>query len=116
MLSGGNIQKVVVAREFSSNPKLIIADQPTRGIDVGAAEFIHKKLVELSREGAAVLLVSADLNEVMQLSDSLMVFNNGHIAAYFPEMTGLNDVMLGEYMLGLKQQSPETIREVCHEK
>lgn len=116
MLSGGNIQKVVVAREFSSNPKLIIADQPTRGIDVGAAEFIHKKLVELSRGGAAVLLVSADLNEVMQLSDSLMVFNNGHIAAYFPEMTGLNDVMLGEYMLGLKQQSPETIREVCHEE
>jgi len=83
---------------------------------VGAAEFIHKKLVELSRGGAAVLLVSADLNEVMQLSDSLMVFNNGHIAAYFPEMTGLNDVMLGEYMLGLKQQSPETIREVCHEE
>lgn len=52
----------------------------------------------------------------MQLSDSLMVFNNGHIAAYFPEMTGLNDVMLGEYMLGLKQQSPGTIREVCHEE
>lgn len=116
MLSGGNIQKVVVAREFSSSPKLIIADQPTRGIDVGAAEFIHKKLVELSRAGAAVLLVSADLNEVMKLSDSLMVFNNGHIAAYFSETTGLNDVMLGEYMLGIKQQEAEKVREVCHEE
>lgn len=116
MLSGGNIQKVVVAREFSSNPKLIIADQPTRGIDVGAAEFIHKKLVSLSRENAAVLLVSADLTEVMQLSDSIIAFNNGKIVGYFPDTSGLNDVLLGEYMLGLKKQSPEEIRRVCHEE
>ena len=59
MLSGGNIQKVVVAREFSGDPVLILADQPTRGIDVGATEFIRKKLVELSRSGIAVLLISA---------------------------------------------------------
>lgn len=115
MLSGGNIQKVVVAREFSSNPKLIIADQPTRGIDVGAAEFIHKKLVELSRAGAAVLLVSADLNEVMSLSDSLIVFNGGRIVAYFKETNNLNDIMLGEYMLGIKEQNPDEVKEVCHE-
>ena len=63
-LSGGNIQKVVVAREFSSEPHLIVADQPTRGIDVGATEFIRKRLVTLRDEGCAVLLVSADLNEV----------------------------------------------------
>ncbi|MBR4015745.1 MAG: ABC transporter ATP-binding protein [Anaerotignum sp.] len=115
MLSGGNIQKVVVAREFSSDPKLIIADQPTRGIDVGATEFIRKKLVELSREGAAVLLVSADLNEVMELSDSLVVFYNGNIAAYFEDTSVLNDEIMGEYMLGLKRQSDEEIRRVCHE-
>ena len=115
MLSGGNIQKVVVAREFSCNPKLIIADQPTRGIDVGATEFIRKKLVELSREGVAVLLVSADLNEVMELSDSLVVFYNGKIAAYFEDTSVLNDEMMGEYMLGLKKQSDEEIRRVCHE-
>jgi len=115
MLSGGNIQKVVVAREFSSNPELIIADQPTRGIDVGAAEFIHNKLVELSRGGAAVLLVSADLNEVMELSDSLIVLYNGRIAGYFEDTSELNDELMGEYMLGLKQQSPEEIRRVCHE-
>lgn len=115
MLSGGNIQKVVVAREFSAEPTLIIADQPTRGIDVGATEFIRKKLVELSREGAAVLLVSADLNEVMELSDSLIVFYNGKIAGYFEDTSMLNDEIMGEYMLGLKKQSEEEVRRVCHE-
>lgn len=114
-LSGGNIQKVVVAREFSNNPILILADQPTRGIDVGATEFIRKKLVELSRSGIAVLLVSADLNEVMELSDSLMVMHNGRIAAYFEDTADLTDDIMGEYMLGLKQQSEEEIRRVCHD-
>ena len=115
MLSGGNIQKVVVAREFSNNPVLILADQPTRGIDVGATEFIRKKLVELSRSGIAVLLVSADLNEVMELSDSLIVMQGGHIAAYFEDTKALTDDQMGEYMLGLKQQSADQIRRVCHD-
>lgn len=115
MLSGGNIQKVVVAREFSNNPKLIIADQPTRGIDVGATEFIRKKLVELSRSGIAVLLVSADLNEVMELSDSLIVMHNGHITAYFEDTSTLTDEEMGDYMLGLKEQSREEVRKVCHD-
>ena len=114
-LSGGNIQKVVVAREFSNNPCLIIADQPTRGIDVGATEFIRKKLVELSRSGIAVLLVSADLNEVMELSDSLIVMYGGRITAYFEDTSDLNDEIMGEYMLGLKRQDPEQIGRVCHE-
>ena len=115
MLSGGNIQKVVVAREFSSDPVLILADQPTRGIDVGATEFIRKKLVDLSRSGIAVLLVSADLNEVMELSDSLIVMHNGHIAAYFEDTSDLSDEFMGEYMLGLKQQDEAEIRRVCHD-
>ena len=114
MLSGGNIQKVVVAREFSSEPVMIIADQPTRGIDVGATEFIRKKLVELSRDGAAVLLVSADLNEIIELSDSLVVFCHGEIAAYFEDTSKLDDSELGEYMLGLKKQTPEEIGRVIH--
>ena len=116
MLSGGNIQKVVVAREFSSEPVLIIADQPTRGIDVGATEFIRKKLVELSRAGAAVLLVSADLNEVIELSDSLVVFPGGEIVAYFEDTRKMDEMEMGEYMLGLKRQSPEEGRRVVHEK
>ena len=115
MLSGGNIQKVVVAREFSNEPVLILADQPTRGIDVGATEFIRKKLVELSRSGVAVLLVSADLNEVMELSDSLIVMHNGKIAAYFADTKALTDEEMGEYMLGLKKQSAEEIGGVCHD-
>ena len=115
MLSGGNIQKVVVAREFSNDPVLILADQPTRGIDVGATEFIRKKLVELSRSGIAVLLISADLNEVMELSDSLIVMHNGHISAYFEDTSALSDDVMGEYMLGLKQQPEEEVRRVCHD-
>ncbi|MCR5789042.1 MAG: ABC transporter ATP-binding protein [Lachnospiraceae bacterium] len=115
MLSGGNIQKVVVAREFSNDPALILADQPTRGIDVGATEFIRKKLVELSRSGVAVLLVSADLAEVMELSDSLIVMHNGRIVAYFRDAETLTDEEMGEYMLGLKEQTPEEIRRVCHD-
>ena len=114
MLSGGNIQKVVVAREFSADPILIIADQPTRGIDVGAKEFLRKQLVDLSRAGAAVLLVSADLNDVMELSDSLIIMYNGGIAAYFEDTTSLTDAVMGEYMLGLKQQSDEEVRRVQH--
>ena len=93
-MSGGNMQKVVVAREFSGNPVLILADQPTRGIDVGATEFIRKKLVELSRSGIAVLLISADLAEVMELSDSLIVMHGGKIAAYFEDTSTLTDLSL----------------------
>ncbi len=114
-LSGGNIQKVVVAREFSSNPKLIISDQPTRGIDVGATEFIRKRLVTLRDEGCAVLLVSADLNEVMELSDSLIVMYGGKITAYIEDASSISEEALGLYMLGLESQGPEEIRRVCHD-
>lgn len=114
MLSGGNIQKVVVAREFSSDPKIIVADQPTRGIDVGATEFIHKKLVELRTEGTAILLISADLNEVMELSDSLIVMYGGEIVAYFENAKDVTEIELGQYMLGVKKQSDEEIRRVVY--
>lgn len=116
MLSGGNMQKVVVAREFSNNPHLVIANQPTRGIDVGATEFIRKRLVELRDEGTAVLLISADLNEVLELSDSLIVMNGGKIAAYIPDASAIDDNELGEYMLGVKNQTPEEIARVAYDK
>lgn len=114
MLSGGNIQKVVVAREFSGGPKLLIANQPTRGIDVGATEFIRKRLVELRDEGSAVLLISADLNEVMELSDSLIVMYGGEIVAYFEDTSTLTEEELGLYMLGVKKQTPEEIGGVIN--
>jgi simple sugar transport system ATP-binding protein len=110
MLSGGNIQKVVVAREFSAGGKCIIADQPTRGIDVGAAQFIHQKLLQLRDEGAAILLISADLSEVMDLSDTLLVMYGGRIAAYFQSAADVTEEELGLYMLGLKQQGEEELQ------
>lgn len=116
MLSGGNIQKVVVAREFSSDPELLIADQPTRGIDVGATEFIRKRIVQLRDQGTGVLLISADLNEVMELSDRLLVFYNGEIFAYFSNTEELTEEELGLYMLGLKRQDEEIVRRAVYEE
>jgi general nucleoside transport system ATP-binding protein len=116
MLSGGNIQKVVVAREFSADPQLIIADQPTRGIDVGATEFIRNRLVDLRDEGAAVMLVSADLNEVLELSDSLIVMYEGEVTAYFPDASKVSEEELGLYMLGIKHQEEEELEGVVYEK
>ncbi len=113
-LSGGNIQKVVVAREFTSYNRLLICDQPTRGIDVGASDFIRRRLVKMRDDGKAVLLVSADLGEVMALSDSLIVMYGGEIVAYFPDITDLTEDELGFYMLGVKKMSEEEIRGAYH--
>ena len=114
-LSGGNQQKIIFGKWLERNPKVFMMDEPTRGIDVGATEFIRKKLVELSRSGIGVLLVSADLNEVMELSDSLIVMYGGQIVAYFEDTSQLNDEIMGQYMLGIKKQTPEEIARVCHE-
>lgn len=115
MLSGGNIQKVVVARELSMPRDLIIIDQPSRGIDVGATKFIHEKIFELRDAGAAILVNSADLAEILELSDSLIVMYEGEIAAFFPDMKDVTEEQLGEYMLGIKKQTQEEIREAYHE-
>ncbi|HZH34149.1 MAG TPA: ABC transporter ATP-binding protein [Pyrinomonadaceae bacterium] len=78
-LSGGNQQKLVIGREFDLNPKLLLVSQPTRGVDIGAIEFIHRKLIELRDSGAAVLLVSAELEEVLSLADRVLVINEGKV-------------------------------------
>lgn len=78
-LSGGNQQKLIIGREFKVNPKLLLVSQPTRGVDIGAIEFIHKKLVELRDSGCAILLVSAELEEVTSLSDRLLIIHEGRI-------------------------------------
>jgi simple sugar transport system ATP-binding protein len=82
-LSGGNQQKVVLAREFSENPDLLIAAQPTRGLDIGAAQFVHERLVEKRDTGAAILLVSAELDEIFALSDRIAVIYEGQIMGVF---------------------------------
>jgi simple sugar transport system ATP-binding protein len=78
-LSGGNQQKLIIGREFELPPKLLLVSQPTRGVDIGAIEFIHRKIVELRDSGCAVLLVSAELEEVTALSDRLLVIHTGEV-------------------------------------
>jgi len=78
-LSGGNQQKLIVAREFDIKPRLVLVAQPTRGVDIGATEFIHRKLIELRDAGTAVLLVSAELDEVLSLSDRVVVIYGGRL-------------------------------------
>jgi ABC-type uncharacterized transport system ATPase subunit len=106
-LSGGNLQKVVVARELSKNPKLLIASQPTRGVDIGAIEFIHREIIKRRDGGAAVLLVSAELSEVMALSDRIAVLYNGEIVALLDNTPDLTEQEIGYYMLGIKRQEQE---------
>jgi general nucleoside transport system ATP-binding protein len=102
-LSGGNQQKVIVAREFSRPVKLIVAAQPTRGIDVGSIEFIHSQLVLLRDEGAAVLLVSAELDEILALSDRIAVMYRGQIIATLPREEATRD-NLGLLMAGVERE------------
>jgi simple sugar transport system ATP-binding protein len=78
-LSGGNQQKLIIGREFGLKPKLLLVSQPTRGVDIGAIEFIHRKLVALRDAGCAVLLVSAELEEVTALADRLLIMREGRI-------------------------------------
>ncbi|HET9587650.1 MAG TPA: ABC transporter ATP-binding protein [Anaerolineales bacterium] len=83
-LSGGNIQKVVLAREISRNPRVIIAAQPTRGLDIGATEYVRKQLIEQRRQGVAILLISEDLDEILALSDRIAVLYEGQIMDIVP--------------------------------
>jgi simple sugar transport system ATP-binding protein len=110
-LSGGNMQKVVLAREFSADPALLIAAQPTRGVDIGASEFIHNQLIAKRDDGKAILLVSADLSEVMNLSDRIAVMYKGKITGVFQNSPDLTEEELGLYMLGIKEQTPEEMAQ-----
>ena len=83
-LSGGNQQKVVIAREVERDPRVLIAAQPTRGLDVGAIEFVHRRLVAERDEGRAILLVSLELEEILSLSDRILVLYEGRIVGEFP--------------------------------
>ena len=101
-LSGGNAQKIIAAREFATNPRFLIADQPTRGIDVAAANFIQDQIVSLARSGCAVLLLSADLDELLRLSTRIAVLYAGRIVATLPNGPELTPARLGPFMLGLE--------------
>ncbi|TCL56541.1 nucleoside ABC transporter ATP-binding protein [Kineothrix alysoides] len=105
-MSGGNQQKAIVAREIGRGPDLLLAVQPTRGLDVGAIEYIHKQLVKQRDEGAGILLVSLELDEVMNLSDRILVIFEGSIVAELdPKKITVQE--LGLYMSGSKKQVKE---------
>lgn len=97
--SGGNAQKLIVAREMRKGPKILVASQPTRGVDIGAIEFIHARIVEARDQGLAVLLISADLGEVMNLADRILVMYEGRVVGEVPAdkatETGLGLLMTG---------------------
>lgn len=108
-MSGGNQQKAIIAREINYNPDLLIAVQPTRGLDVGAIEYVHKKLVDLRDEGKAVLLVSLELDEVMNVSDRILVMYEGEIVASLdPKKTSYKE--LGLYMSGAKREDKKEVK------
>jgi len=103
-LSGGNQQKVILAREIDRDPRVLIAAQPTRGLDVGAIEFVHRRLVAERDEGRAVLLVSLELEEVLSLADRILVMYEGEIVGEFPPTT--TEEELGIAMTGGRRQEP----------
>ena len=103
-MSGGNQQKAIVAREIDKDPDLLVAVQPTRGLDVGAIEYIHRQIVAHRDEGKAVLLVSLELDEVMNVSDRILVMYEGEIVGEFdPKKTNVQE--LGLFMAGAARKT-----------
>jgi len=98
-LSGGNAQKVVIARELMRDPSVLVAVQPTRGLDIGAAGFVQEQLLRLRGAGVGVLLISADLDELLALSDRIAVLFNGRIVAQFPRAAATRE-QIGLAMAG----------------
>ena len=105
-LSGGNQQKTIIAREFSRPSRLLVVAQPTRGLDVGSIEFIHKQIVKMRDEGTAVLLVSAELDEILSLSDRVAVMYDGQIIDTLP-IEAANRERVGLLMAGVREETPQ---------
>lgn len=114
-LSGGNLQKVVLAREISAKPQLLIVAQPTRGLDVGSIEFVHRRILEARDNGAAVLLVSAELEEVMSLSDRIAVLYEGNVVDTVDASLATEE-QLGLMMAGIHQSEMLAETPVAKEK
>jgi simple sugar transport system ATP-binding protein len=109
-LSGGNIQKVVIARELSRNPRVIIAAQPTRGLDIGATEYVRQQLIEQRKASVAILLISEDLDEILALSDRIAVIYEGRIMNIVPRDEATPE-KLGLLMAGVKEDTTVTAQQ-----
>jgi simple sugar transport system ATP-binding protein len=101
-LSGGNQQKIVLARELDNNPSFVIANQPTRGLDIGASEYVREKILDARNSGSAVMLISADLEEILQLSDRIAVIYDGKLMGILKKGADIREI--GALMLGRKQE------------
>ncbi len=110
MLSGGNQQKVIIAREFSRPLKLLVASQPTRGLDVGSIEYVHQQIIQKRDEGTAILLVSTELDEIMSLSDRIAVIYRGKIVAVIDAQNAVRE-KIGMLMAGIV---PEELKHTSH--
>ena len=98
--SGGNQQKIILSRELNKNPKILLVGQPTRGVDIGAIEFIHQRLIDMRDKGVAILLVSVELEEVLSLSDRIVVMFDGKIVGE-KNNRGVTDREIGLLMAGI---------------
>lgn len=105
-LSGGNAQKIIIAREFDSNPNLLIAAQPTRGVDIGAIEYIHNSILDLQKQGKSILLVSSELSEIMNLSDRILVMFKGQIIGEVNAKNATRDE-IGYLMAGIRKEKDD---------
>ena len=99
LLSGGNIQKLLLGRVLELTPRLLLADQPTRGLDIGAVAFVHARLLDARRRGAGIVLISEDLDELLRLSDRVAVMHRGGLSATMPT-SGVTVRELGLLMTG----------------
>jgi simple sugar transport system ATP-binding protein len=107
-LSGGNLQKIVIGRELDGEPTVILANQPTRGLDVGSIEFVHRSLLDARDRGAAILLVSAELEEIVSLSDRIVVMYDGTLAGPF-DRGELSNEQIGALMAGHDLEAVEVV-------
>jgi ABC-type uncharacterized transport system ATPase subunit len=104
-LSGGNIQKLILARELSRKPRVLIAAQPTRGVDIGSTEYIHRRLVAQRQAGTATVLISEDLDEIRNLSDRIAVMYEGQIIGIVGRETSIEDIGLMMAGVQMKEES-----------
>jgi simple sugar transport system ATP-binding protein len=109
MLSGGNIQKVIISREFSSDPQVLIVCEPTWGLDVRSIEFVYSSLIKMKEKNKGILLISGNLDEILNLSDRILVMYCGKIVASLKNSSKLTRAEIGEYMMGLRSN----VKKVC---
>ena len=108
LLSGGNMQKLILGRVLQNDPRVILAHQPSRGLDIGAVHYVHKKLLEACQKGATILLISEDLDEILQLSDIIYVSSEGRVSPAF-QRGKVTPSQLGAWMSGAAFDKPETM-------